>query len=303
MTRNTVQSFFERDLGGHLGADSQTSSQLLEFTDHATAGQAPFLAHPLVVDVLLQNTAAGKVFQEATSLVPGKPSKGLELQHLLLGDRGLGGVQGINHTLVSMAVGIGMGELGRRRVHTGMTGLDLFQGNIEAVDVGDVGGRSGIQEQAAVGESRLFGTRLQEREEMAHEHEIVGMDGLELRGAVLSGFHPVTQAIQGHKHRRTGLEVLLQSGSRRSRGELGPQSLEDIPGIGEVLNTQAREFYERHARLHRLDTRVVLGHLEALEDLFVGGDRARQEGGSCCVLDIQVGRLIGEWRVASVRND
>lgn len=127
----------------------------------------------------------------------------------------------------------------------------MLEGDVEGVDARAVGAGGGVEEEAAVGEGGLaVGAGFEQREEVAHEDEVVGVDGLEVGGAVLGVLHPVREAVHGDE----------DGGTRRTRaGEFGPQGLEDGPGNGLVLDTEAGELCQSHAGLdERLQGRVFL---------------------------------------------
>lgn len=128
---------------------------------------------------------------------------------------------------------------------------------------------------------------------MAHEDEIMGVDGLEVGGAVLGVLHPVRETVHSDEDRRT---------RRTSAGEFGPQSLEDRPGNGLVLDTEAGELCQSHAGLdERLQGRVFLGDLQAGQDLLIGLECALQQLRSGLVLDVEAGVGVIKRRVTSMR--
>jgi hypothetical protein len=79
--------------------------------------------------------------------------------------------------------------------------------------------------------------------------------------------------------------VLLKSRSRGGGSEFGPKSLEDCPGSGRICETKLGEVLEGRAR-RDLQSRVLLGNLEAGQELFVGLDSASQQGGGRTRLDV-----------------
>ena len=85
------------------------------------------------------------------------------------------------------------------------------------------------------------------------------------------------QTVHGNKHRRTGLEVLLQSCGGGSSSKLGPESLEDAPGDSRIIEAKLGEVFEGGGRLQHLQIRVLLGDLQASEKLPVGLDGASQQ--------------------------
>lgn len=222
--------------------------------------------------------------------------QGLQFQFTLLIRSGLRGGESLDDARVWLLVCVYLGEFRALRVHARGGGFELLESDVEGVDARAVGAGGGIEEEAAVGECGLaVGTGLEKREEVAHEDEVVGMDGLEVGGAVLGVLHPVRKAVHGDE----------DWGARRTRaGEFSPQGLEDGPGNGLVLDTEAGELCQSHAGLdQRLQSRVFLGDFQAGQDLLIGLERALQQLRSGLILDVEAGVGVAKRRVTSMRVD
>ena len=135
---------------------------------------------------------------------------------------------------------------------------------------------------------------------MLHEDEIMGVHRGEVCGLIGALGHPVSETVNGDEHGRAGLEVLLHSWGGGGSVQLSPQSLEDLPGQGGILEAQLGQVFEGRGGLETGQTDVLLGDLEAGQNLAIGLDGAGQEGGDSVGLVILCRLAALDRRVGSV---
>lgn len=104
---------------------------------------------------------------------------------------------------------------------------------------------------------------------MLDENKVVSVDKVEIDVTVGAVLHPVSEAVNSHEHWGTRLEVLLHSGGGSGGSQLSPESLEDRPGNGRVLETELGKVFKGGSGLETGNL-VLLRDLEAGENLAIG---------------------------------
>ncbi|KUI57517.1 hypothetical protein VP1G_10917 [Cytospora mali] len=237
-------------LGPSLSPQAQQAC-LLHLPDDTIATRDPLLADLLLVNSSPEHAAGSPVLHQGPRLLL---ADARDVEHLQA--RAL-------HDLVGAGVVLpGVGVPGRQILirDAGLARGLALDGQLHARVARGVAPAGGSDDGAAVGEGGLAGEQVDEH---AHDGQVVAVDELEGRVAVVAHLHDEGEAVEGEEHGRAGRGLALER-------QLVPQRREDAPGLVRLAR-RLDQRVERRALGDRVgEVLVGPGRVDAVQDGAVG---------------------------------
>ena len=121
---------------------------------------------------------------------------------------------------------------------------------------------------------------------MPDDRKVVRVNERKVRGAVFAVLHDELERVEGE-----------QDGRPAFGSDFCPDGFEDLPGDFGVAGSEVAKPGESSATLDGEREIVWEGHLEGVEDVFVGFGDLAEPGCSVCVLAVLGWGCVGDWSV------